>query len=234
MAEGSDIGANASVDADKAQAERAAKKAHKAKVRRLFWMTQARIWHWITGAATLIGMLLFSITGITLNHASQIEAKPVITQVEKVMPPELLVQLGEGPVEGKTSILPKPVADWLEKETGAPVSRKTGEWSDLDVYVGMPKPGGDAWLSIDRETGEVVYENTDRGAISWLNDLHKGRNTGSMWFWFLDIFSAAAILFCITGLVLLWMHAARRPPTWFIVGAGLLVPAIIAVFLIHV
>lgn len=234
MAEGSDIRANVSADAEKAAAERAAKKAHRAKVRRLFWMTQARIWHWITGAATLIAMLLFAVTGITLNHASQIEGEPVVTQIAKVMPSELLAQLGEPPPEGQTKILPKPVADWLEKETGAPVSRKTGEWSDTDVYVGMPKPGGDAWLSVDRETGDVTYENTDRGAISWLNDLHKGRNTGPVWFWFLDIFAGAAILFCITGLVLLWVHAPRRPPTWFIVGAGLLVPAIIAVFLIHV
>ena len=234
MAEGSDISAAASEDAERLKAEKAAKKAHKAKVRRLFWMTQARVWHWITGAATLIGMLLFAFTGITLNHAGQIEGKPAIVEKTAVLPAELLVQLGEAPVDGETAILPKPVADWLETELGAPVSRKTGEWSESEVYVGMPKPGGDAWLSIDRETGDVIFENTDRGAISWLNDLHKGRNTGPVWFWFLDIFSVAAILFCITGLVLLWMHAPRRPPTWFIVGAGLIVPALIAVFLVHV
>jgi uncharacterized protein len=234
MAEGSDISGNASAEAQKAAAEKAARKAHKAKVRRLFWMTQARIWHWITGAATLVGMLLFAVTGITLNHAGQIEGKPVITAVERVLPGELLAQLGAPPAEGETAVLPKPVAEWLETETGAPVSRRTGEWSETEVYVGMPKPGGDAWLSIDRETGDVIYEDTNRGAISWLNDLHKGRNTGPVWFWFLDIFSVAAILFCITGLVLLWMHAARRPPTWFIVGAGLLVPALIAVFLVHI
>lgn len=179
-------------------------------------------------------MALFAFTGITLNHAGDIEAKPQIEQVEAVMPPELLVQLGEAPADGETRILPKPVADWLTKETGAPVSRRTGEWSDVDVYVAMPKPGGDAWLSIDRETGDVVYEHTSRGAISFLNDLHKGRNTGKVWFWFLDVFSVACILFCVTGLALLWLHAARRPPTWFIVGAGLAVPALIAIFLLHV
>ena len=179
-------------------------------------------------------MLMFAITGITLNHAGQIEATPVITEVAKVMPPEILSQLGEAPADGKTAILPKPVSDWLQTETGAPVSRRTGEWSETEVYVGLPKPGGDAWLSIDRETGDVTYEDTSRGAVSFLNDLHKGRNTGPVWFWFLDIFSVAAILFCITGLVLLWMHAPRRPPTWFIVGAGLVVPALIAVFLIHI
>jgi hypothetical protein len=236
MPEGSDIGAHASTaaNAEREAAERAARKVHNAKVRRLFWMTQARIWHWITGAATLIGMLLFAFTGVTLNHAAEIEGKPAITQIEKVMPPSILAALGEAPETGEAAILPRAVADWLVREVGAPVSRKTGEWSDTDVYVGMPKPGGDAWLSIDRETGEVIYENTDRGAISWLNDLHKARNAGPVWAWFIDIFSGAAILFCITGLVLLWMHAARRPPTWFIVGAGLLIPAIIAVFLVHI
>jgi hypothetical protein len=234
MAEGSDMSLRVAADAQAAPADKAAQKAHRARVRRLFWMTQARIWHWITGAATLVGMLLFAFTGITLNHAGQIEGKPAVVEVEAVMPPEILSQIGEGPGEGETAVLPKPVADWLRQETGAPVSRRVGEWSETEVYVGMPKPGGDAWLSINRETGDVVYEDTDRGAISWLNDLHKGRNTGPVWFWFLDIFSVAAILFCITGLVLLWMHAPRRPPTWFLIGAGLIVPAVIAVFLIHV
>jgi hypothetical protein len=234
MAEGANLQAAGPDDAERLKVEKAAQKAHKAKVRRLFWMTQARVWHWITGAATLVGMLLFAVTGITLNHAGQIEGQPVVIEKTAVMPQEILVQLGDGPAEGETAILPAPVTAWLEKELGAPVSRKAGEWSDAEVYVGMPKPGGDAWLSLDRETGDVVFENTDRGPISWLNDLHKGRNTGPVWFWFLDIFSVAAILFCITGLVLLWMHAPRRPPTWFIVGAGLVVPALIAVFLVHV
>lgn len=227
MAEGSDT------TMDVAAAEKAARKAQRQKVRRLFWMTQARVWHWISGAATLIVMALFAFTGITLNHAKDIEAQPKVEQVEAVMPPELLARLAEGPEGEGEAVLPADVARWLEDQTGAPVSRRIGEWSDVDVYVGMPRPGGDAWLSIDRETGDVVYENTSRGAISWLNDLHKGRNTGPVWFWFLDIFSVACLVFCVSGLVLLWMHAPRRPPTWFIVGAGLGVPAVIAIFLLH-
>ena len=230
MAEGS----NTSVDAAAvAAAEKAAQKAHRQKVRRLFWMQQARIWHWISGAATLIVMGLFAFTGITLNHAADIEAKPKVEQVEAVMPPELLAALASGPEGEGQAVLPAEVASWLEQQTGAPVSRRTGEWTEFDVYVGMPRPGGDAWLSIDRESGEVVYENTSRGAVSWLNDMHKGRNAGQVWFWFLDVFSVACLVFCVSGLILLWMHSPRRPPTWFIVGAGLGVPAVIAIFLLH-
>ena len=133
MAEGSNLSANAYAEAEKAAAEKAAQKAHRKKVRRLFWMTQTRVWHWITGAATLIGMLMFAVTGITLNHAGQIESKPVVTEITRVLPPELLAQIGEAPPEGGKAILAKPVADWLEKETGAPISRRTGEWSDTAV-----------------------------------------------------------------------------------------------------
>ena len=43
---------------------------------RAFWLRQMRQWHWISAAVCLIGMLAFALTGITLNHAGQIEAKP--------------------------------------------------------------------------------------------------------------------------------------------------------------
>ena len=58
------------------------------------------------------------------------------------------------------------------------VAAREAEWSGREIYVALPQPGGDAWLSIDLATGEVQYERTDRGWISYLNDLHKGRNTG--------------------------------------------------------
>ena len=85
----------------------------------------------------------------------------------------------------------------------------------------MPRPGGDAWLSIDFTSGDIEYERTDRGWIAYLNDLHKGRNMGSVWSWFLDIFAVACLIFSLTGLVLLKMHAGNRAATWSMVRSGL-------------
>ena len=64
------------------------------------------------------------------------------------------------------------------------------------------------------KTGEVSYERTDRGWIAYLNDLHKGRNTGAAWSWFIDIFAVACDRVLRTGLILLQLHAHRagRPP----------------------
>ena len=57
--------------------------------RRSYWLKTLHEWHWVSSAICLIGMILFSVTGFTLNHAGQIEAKPAITM------PELAARLRE-------------------------------------------------------------------------------------------------------------------------------------------
>ena len=179
-------------------------------------------------------MLLFAVTGITLNHAGQIPAKPEVSERKLALPEGLKAALAaaEGEADRKVP-LPDEVAKWLRDELRVPVAGKSAEWSEFEIYLSLPRPGGDAWLSIDRESGEVVHEVTKRGAVSYLNDLHKGRNTGPAWSWFIDIFSVASVVFCLTGLVLLWVHAKRRPSTWPIVAAGVLLPVIVIVFFVH-
>jgi hypothetical protein len=107
------------------------------------------------------------------------------------------------------------------------------EWSADQVYLALPRPGGDGWVALDRATGEAEAEATDRGWISYLNDLHKGRNSGAAWSWFIDIFAFACIIFAATGLFLLQLHSAKRKSTWPLVGLGLAVPALLAIVFIH-
>lgn len=177
-------------------------------------------------------MVLFAITGITLNHAASIAADPRVTQGGATLPPPVARALVPAP-KATDAPLPPRVADAVAAATGLNPAGKPGEWSDAEVYVALPRPGGDGWVSIDRATGRVTTEITDRGWISYLNDLHKGRNSGTAWFWFIDVFAGACILFTLTGLLLLQLHARHRPSTWPLVGAGLVIPALIALFLIH-
>jgi hypothetical protein len=200
--------------------------------RRSFWLKQLHQWHWISAAVSLIGMLLFAITGITLNHAGQIEAKPVVVSRKATLPPDLLALLAKGPEEGKRP-LPVPLEPFLDKAVGAEVAGREGEWSADEVYVALARPGGDAWVSIDRETGAIEHEKTTRGVISLLNDLHKGRNSGKAWSWFIDIFAAACVIFTVTGLILLQFHARARPLTWPLVGLGLAAPVILVILFVH-
>src|SRR5690606_16849990 len=48
-------------------------------------MRQFRQWHWISGAVCLVSMLLFAVTGITLNHSAAIEARPETTTQEATL-----------------------------------------------------------------------------------------------------------------------------------------------------
>lgn len=194
-----------------------------------FSMGTVRQWHWISSAVCLVGMLLFAITGITLNHAADIKATPQVTSLEVELTPALLAQLN-GRTEGP---LPVAVREWLARNHDMRVPNIAGEWSEDEVYVGIPKPGGDAWLAIDLEQGLLQYENTDRGWVSYFNDLHKGRHTGVAWSWFIDIFSLLCIVFCLSGLWLLMRYAAQRPSTWPWVGLGVVIPLLIIVLTVH-
>jgi len=200
--------------------------------RRGFWLRTLHQWHWISSAVCLVGMLLFTATGITLNHAARIEAEPRVDNRTAQLPGPLLGALRQAPGEGEAP-LPPVVAAWLEDALDVPVGRRPAEWSPEEAYVSMPSPGADAWLSVDRETGAVEYERTDRGWISYFNDLHKGRNTGPAWGWFIDVFAIACLVFCITGLFLLHLHARQRRLTWPLVGLGLVVPLLLALIFIH-
>ena len=203
-----------------------------AQQRRGFWLRQLHQWHWISSALCLVGMLLFTVTGITLNHAARIEAAPRVDNRSTELPEALLAQLAQAPEQGQAP-LPAEVARWLGSELSHPLGRRPAEWSPEEAYVSMPSPGADAWLSIDRETGAVEFERTARGAVSYLNDLHKGRNAGPARGWFIDVFAIATLVFCITGLFLLYLHARQRRMTWPLVGLGLVIPALIALVFIH-
>ena len=197
-----------------------------------FWLKQLHSWHWISSAISLIGLLLFAFTGITLNHAADVEGSPQTIEKAATLPAALLKQVAPDDAPDAKKPLPAPVAAFVEKAVG---QRGAGdaEWSADEIYLALPRPGGDGWVSIDRHSGAVTSEATSRGWISYLNDLHKGRNSGGEWSLFIDIFSFACLVFAITGLFLLQLHSAKRKSTWPLVGLGLAIPADIAVIFFH-
>ena len=63
-----------------------------------FSLGTARQWHWISAAVSLVGMLLFAVTGITLNHAAVIPASISVTTVESEVPADVLTLLQDLPM----------------------------------------------------------------------------------------------------------------------------------------
>jgi uncharacterized protein len=188
-------------------------------------------WHWISAAICLAALLLFSITGVTLNHASAISAQPEVTKQSAQLPADLLATLaGE---RGTADAPPAGVADWLEGQFDIGLGGAAAEWSEEELYLSAPGPGRDAWVSIDRATGTTNFEATERGWIAYFNDLHKGRNTGLAWVIFIDVVAVACVFFALTGLVLLWVQARQRTATWPLVGGGVAILVVLMIFLAH-
>jgi hypothetical protein len=186
--------------------------------------------HWTSAAICLAGLLLFSVTGITLNHASAISAKPVVTQREAQLPQPLmgLIAGSDSPVR-----VPGPVVDWLKSEFDVDTANAGVEWSEEELYVSAPGPGRDAWVSVDRASGAAKYEGTERGWVAYFNDLHKGRNTGTVWVVFIDVLAAACLFFSITGMILLQLQARQRKNTWPLVGGGVAIVVGLMIFFAH-
>ena len=217
----------------------AAKPDRRAKSRKSFWLRQIYTWHWMSSAISLVGLVLFAVTGFTLNHAADIEAQPVVREHVAELPAPLRPLIApepsgasDGAAPDAKKPLPPEVAEWVAQEFSVSAGGEA-EWSPDTVYLALPRPGGDAWVSLDRATGEATGEDSDRGWIAYLNDLHKGRNSGGAWSWFIDIFAFACLVFALTGLVLLWLHGAKRKSTWPLVGAGVVIPVLLAVLFIH-
>lgn len=203
------------------------------------WLKSILPWHWISSALTLAGLLAFAVTGITLNHAGSIEAKPAVTSGSFSLSADESATLRQAAPKGELGASSRGA---LPPALNAPLRARTGldwnddaaaEWSADEIYLALPRPGGDAWLRIDLAGGELEWEDSDRGAIAWLNDLHKARHTGAIWSAFIDIFAVACVMASITGLLLLALHARRRPSTWPLVAAGLALPALLAILAAH-
>lgn len=201
--------------------------------RRAYWLRTLHQWHWISSAICLIAMLLFAATGITLNHAGQIKAKPQVTKRHAILPlpvREAIIAQADSDAGGA---LPPALLEWLSAEWSLSPGTHEADWSDDEVYLALPRPGGDAWLSVTLPEGEIEYERTDRGWIAYFNDLHKARNTGLVWSVFVDVFAVACLVFAGSGLFLLKLHAAQRGMTWPLVALGFVLPLLLALLFIH-
>jgi uncharacterized protein len=193
-------------------------------------------WHWISSAVALLGLLFFAVTGITLNHAASLESgQQDYASMRKDIPAALVGTLREAIREyGEGEAGPTPaLRDWIDETFAVDTASRTADWKTDEILFSLERPGGDAWLKLDLAGSVAEYHVTNAGWVAYLNDLHKGRHTGSAWAWFIDLIAAACVIFAITGFVILKMHAANRALTWPLIGIGMLVPVLIAALFMH-
>jgi len=170
--------------------------------------TWARRLHIYISMALLLVVLFFAITGITLNRphlfVSEQPQKELIIlnvpgntfslengrlQLDKAQLLQFLL------VEGNLSGKPSEIQIFSEVEEG--------ELVEGEISLDYKGPGFNSTVFIDLVNQEAEIETTYYGVIAVLNDLHKGRNSGEVWTWFIDVSAILMLFFALTGVCLL-------------------------------
>lgn len=175
------------------------------------WSRWLHIYLSMFGMATV---LFFSVTGLTLNH------------------PDWFFEEGTQSYSGNVNVEwlnngNSPSANWDESDFGHAVSklevaeflraehRLTGSVSDFLAFedeceVTFQGPGYAATARIDRTTGEYTLDVTANDLVTIMNDLHKGRHTGTAWSWVIDVSAVLSALIAVSGFVLIFFLKLKR------------------------
>jgi hypothetical protein len=149
-------------------------------------------------------LLFFAVTGLTLNHAERFEGQGSTSRYQGTLDVSWV----------KTSDSKTVAQDKIISYLRATNSVK-GDVSDFQVdetqcEVVFKGPGYEADASIDRDTGKYDVRVTRAGFIAVLDDLHKGRDTGSKWSTIIDFSAILMTLVSLTGLTLIFFLNKRR------------------------
>lgn len=174
--------------------------------------TWTRWLHIYSSMLSLIVVLFFSVTGITLNHPEWIlggaESRQEYT--------------GQLPSTWKTGseVDWVQVIEYLRAEHGLKGKAHDNRNDDYEASVTYSAPGYSADAFIQMETGQYSLAVAAQGTVAVLNDFHRGRDTGTAWRWLIDISGAFLVLVALTGLGMLLYLKKIRPGALVTVAVG--------------
>ena len=159
----------------------------------------ARTLHIYASMAGFLLVLLFAITGITLNHQDAGWCEPSTRSFD--------VNIS---AEAAKAAEPSRVEAALQVAMGLATPSSSFKAYDDEINVAFHSPGRRIQAIVDRATGrtKVVWET--RGSVGILNDLHKGTETGRTWRWVVDLTAVLIGFSAITGIVTLISLPKRR------------------------
>ena len=149
-------------------------------------------------------LLFFAVTGLTLNHTEWFADQQVTKTFNG--------NLNKSWVSGKdsTTIAKLEIVEFIRKQhaiVGAVSEFTTDEYQCAISFSG---PGYSADVFVNREDGSYEISETKTGLFGIINDLHKGRDSGSAWKWLIDISAILMTIVSLSGLVMLFFLKKKR------------------------
>ncbi len=168
---------------------------------------------------SLLAILFFSLTGITLNH-------PDWTFANSETKKELKGQLPQGWKSGSKPDLFR-IGEYLRAHDGVRGTADKPEVDDEEGTLSYKAPGYNADCVFNVKTGTYDLTVTTQGFIGMMNDFHRGNAAGTGWRWLIDVAGILLSVVAFTGLCLLYYLKKMRVAAFIAMGVGALIVAIL-------
>jgi uncharacterized protein len=176
--------------------------------KKIVWKRRiAMVTRWLHIYVSMISFVIvffFAVTGLTLNHPDFFAG-------------ELKNIQGKGKLNNTwvntkdTSAINKlDVVEFLRKTHGIKAAMSEFRIDDNQCSISFKGPGYAADAFINRETGEYDITLLRAGFIGILNDLHKGRDSGSGWSVLIDVSAILMTIVSLTGMILMLYIKRKR------------------------
>ena len=165
--------------------------------------------------------ILFAATGLTLNHQDFGWSEPRTVSSTMKIDTELLRRPEQTTIEQRlreTLGLRSPMTDYHQDSE--------------QIQVTFAAPGHRTVVTIDPADGKANVETETRGALGRLGDLHKGFDSGKVWYGMIDLAALLLILSSMTGMLTLFALRAKRRKGFIVGGLGVL--TIVMIYVIWV
>ena len=186
----------------------------------------SRALHIYISTALFFLLILFCVSGIVLNHVDWLKNDKSNGHVTATIPAELVTK-ANAQLNTLPSLYPEIEAYLATQYSLTKVKSIEWEKEDALVMLDYPLPAGFAYAELDFTTGELNLDYQTGGFLSLIGDLHKGRYTGEVWSWVIDISAVLMIFFAITGMIILFQNRKKRLAGIWITILGIATPLVI-------
>ena len=194
----------------------------KSKSKLAFERNIAMLSRWLHIYGSMISFAIiffFSVTGITLNHPDYFAGELKTTQEKGKLDSNWVMS------KDTNKIAKLEIVEWLRKNHNIKAAVSEFRIDESQCTVSFKGPGYAADAFINRENGSYELTLLRAGIVGIMNDLHKGRDTGSKWSWVIDVSAVLLVIVSLTGMILI-LYIKRKK--W----SGLLI-ALIGILLLY-
>lgn len=181
------------------------------------WLSNWSRWlHIYLSMFSFVIVLFFSVTGLTLNHLDWFPEKEVLKEQEGKLRVDWVN------VSDTAKIKKLEIVELFRKDYHVKGLVNDFRIDEREVSISFQGPGYTADVFIQREDGKFQLSTRELGTIAFLNDLHKGRDTGKAWAWVIDFSAIFMTIISLSGLILLLFLKKRRLNgiIWLVIGVA--------------